>query len=65
MDEYDVVLGSSMGRGAPMGHCVWEFTGETWELKKNQAENGGVPGPKPVQAGQFKGQLRATPCIAG
>ena len=58
------VLGSSGGRSAPMGHAIWEFDGERWDLKKSFAKEGAAPGPAPSIEGRFAGQLRSTPCVA-
>jgi len=65
MEEYTVVMASSYGRTATMGHCVWEYNGTNWSLKKDESENGGIPSVPPQQPGRFKGQLRVTPCVAG
>lgn len=65
IDKHEIFMSpSSQGaRDVPMGHCVWEYNGASWSLKKNEAQNGGVPGTAPLEPGRFKGQLRATPCV--
>ena len=64
--QSDVFLGTptSRGRSAPQGLTYWEFDGESWQLKSVEANNGGVAGDPPTVPGRFKGQLRATPCLA-
>ena len=60
----DPVAGSSMGRGAPQGYALWEFTGQAWELKKDASIEGAMPSDPPTIAGSFVGQIRATPSVA-
>ncbi len=64
--QSDVFLSiqSSDGRSAPQGLTLWEYDGQAWQLKSVEAKNGGVAGDPPAIAGRFKGQLRATPCLA-
>ena len=65
---YHVVMtgghGHSGGTPPPLGYSVWEYSGQDWALKKVCADNGGVPSEPPTIQGKFKGQLRATPCVA-
>jgi hypothetical protein len=60
----ELEMGSSRGRSAPMGYALWEFTPTGWNLRKNASVPGGVPGNAPRAAGQFIGQIRASPCVA-
>lgn len=53
---------SSIGRGAPMGYALWEYTARGWNLHKNAATPGAIPSSAPKAAGQFVGQIREIPC---
>lgn len=55
---------SSSGRSAPMGHALWTFTAEGWELKKDASLADARPSAPPAQPGLFVGQIRATPSVA-
>ena len=55
--------GSSGGRAAPEGVATWRYDGEKWNLLNVKSESGGVAGDPPSTPGQFKGQLRLTPCV--
>ena len=57
------VSGSSEGRSAPMGHALWQYTGEGWALKKDASVEGAVPSQPPTQPGLFVGQIRSTPSV--
>ena len=54
--------GSSGPEG--LGYTLWMYDGEQWSFKKNCACEGGTIGLPPVQAGKFRGQLRATACVS-
>ena len=46
------------------GYAIWEYDGADWQLKKNCAVQGAIVGQPPTIPGKFKGQLRATTCVA-
>jgi hypothetical protein len=43
---------------------MWEFDGQQWQVKKVSAYQGAVTSEPPAIPGRFKGQLRATACVA-
>lgn len=47
-----------------LGYTLWRFDGQEWQIKKHCAAEGAVMGPPPAVDGRFKGQLRATACLA-
>lgn len=64
MSQSEIELGiSCTGRSVPQGYALWEYTGETWSLRKDVSEPGAVPSGPPTIAGMFRGQLRATPSV--
>jgi hypothetical protein len=51
-------------KGALMGgHAVWQYTGDTWVLKKDACEPGYVCGDPPREPGQYEGEVRRTRCV--
>jgi hypothetical protein len=46
------------------GYVLWEYTGEAWQIKKDESTLGAIPSAPPVGPGRFVGQLRATPSVA-
>lgn len=60
---FDIQMGSTGGRGLPMGYAIWEFKGNAWRLKKDCSVEGGVASEPPSLKGKFDGQLRVTPSI--
>ena len=54
---------SSIDRGAPMGHALWESTASGGNLRKTAAIPGAIPASAPKAAEQFVGQIRAIPCV--
>ena len=61
----DLTLGipSSIGRGAPIGHAMWESTASGWNLRKTAATPGAISASAPKAAGQVVGQIRAIPYV--
>ena len=61
----DLTMGipSSIGRGAPIGHAMWESTASGWNLRKTAATPGAISASAPKAAGQVVGQIRAIPYV--
>ena len=61
----DILMGafSSRSRSAPMGYSLWEYTGQSWVMRKNVSSPGAVPGEPPRVAGLFPGQIRSQPSV--
>jgi hypothetical protein len=55
--------GNSSGPSC-LGYTMWEFDGQQWQVKKVSAYQGAVTSEPPAIPGRFKGQLRATACVA-
>jgi hypothetical protein len=52
------------GREDDCGYVLWEYTGEAWQIKKDESRPGAIPSEPPSVPGRFVGQLRATPSVA-
>ncbi|MCO8122331.1 hypothetical protein NHH03_11320 [Stieleria sp. TO1_6] len=47
-----------------LGYTLWMYDGESWKLKKDCSSEGASIGQPPVSPGKFRGQIRATSCVA-
>jgi hypothetical protein len=56
---------TTKGREMDYGYVLWEYTGEAWQIKKDESIPGAIPSEPPMVPGRFVGQLRATPSVVG